>query len=104
MIPRNKCLELGLPEPNDCQKESNYVLSVISQGLTINTNMARYIGIDDLQDVVYAIKRKGYLFTVEDKEAECPSTGRLTPFPIMVLSMTDEQQALYKNEESRKES
>ena len=98
MIPRNKCLELGLPEPNDCQKESNYVLSVISQGLTIN------IGIDDLQDVVCAIKRKGYLFTVEDKEAECPSTGRLTPFPIMVLSMTDEQQALYKNEESRKES
>ena len=66
--------------------------------------MARYIGIDDLQDVVYAIKRKGYLFTVEDKEAECPSTGRLTPFPVLVLSMSDEQQKLYKNETSRKES
>lgn len=104
MIRRNKCLELGLPEPNDCQKESNYVLSMISQGLTINTSMARYIGIDDLKDVVYALKRKGYLFNEKYKEAECPSTGRLTAFPVLVLSMTKEQQALYKNEESRKES
>lgn len=104
MIRQNKCLELGLPEPSDCQKEANYVLSVISQGLAINTNTANYIGIDDLQGVVFTLKRKGYLFTVEDKEAECPSTGRLTAFPVIVLSMTKEQQALYKNEESRKES
>lgn len=104
MIRRDKCLELGLPDPHLCQKESNYVFSVISQGLAINTNLARYIGIDDLQDVVFALQRRGYLFTVEDKEVECPSTGRLTAFPVTVLSMTDEQQALYKNEESRKES
>jgi len=104
MIRRNKCLDLGLPEPNDCQKESNYVLSVISQGLTINAGTARYIGIDELQNVVCALKRKGYLFTVEDKEVECPSTGQLTAFPVMVLSMTKEQQKLYENEKSHKES
>ncbi|MBB1370301.1 hypothetical protein [Pseudoalteromonas sp. SR45-4] len=100
MIRKNKCLELGLPEPHWSQKETSYVLSVISQGLTINTNTARYIGIDDLQNVIYALKRKGYLFTVDNKEVECPSTGRLTAFPIMVLSMTDEQQVSFKSEVS----
>jgi hypothetical protein len=104
MIRQNKCIELGFPEPNGSQKEASYVLSVISQGLTINTNTANYIGIDDLQGVVFTLKRKGYLFTVEDKEVECPSTGRLTAFPVMVLSMTKEQQKLYENEKSHKES
>jgi hypothetical protein len=34
------------------------------------------------------------------KEVECPSTGRLKALYVMALSMTDEQQALFEDENS----
>ena len=103
MIHQNKCLELGLPEPHPCQKESNYVLSVIALGIKADTKMARSIGIDNLQSVASALERKGYVFTLEYEDIKCPLTGILSK-RAATLSMTKEQQKLYKNEKSRKES
>ncbi|WP_165734771.1 hypothetical protein [Pseudoalteromonas sp. C8] len=103
MIRQNKCLELGLPEPHPCQKEANYVLSVIALGIKADTNMATSIGIDSLQSVASALERKGYVFTLGYEDIKCPLTGRLARRSAN-LSMTKEQQELFKNEESRKES
>ena len=103
MIRQNKCLELGLPEPHPCQKEANYVLSVIALGIKADTNMAISIGIDNLQSVASALRRKGYLFTMEYEDIKCPLTGRLAE-RAATLSMTKEQQKLYENEKSRKKS
>jgi len=103
MIRQNKCLELGLPEPYPCQKEANYVLSVIALGIKADTNMAISIGIDSLQSVASALRRKGYLFTQEYEDVKCPLTGKRAK-RAAILYMTKEQQKLYKNEKSRKES
>ena len=103
MIRQNKCLELGLPEPHPCQKEANYVLSVIALGIKADTKMARSIGIDNLQNVASALRRKGYLITMEYEDIKCPVTGRLAK-RAATLFMTKGQQKLYEDEKSRKES
>lgn len=100
MIHRDKCLELGLPEPKSYENQNTYVLRVISEGRKFNTRMARYCGIGNLHSIAPILFRKGYLFTLEHGRCRCPFTGEIPPQPVDILSMTKNQIAHYKKTKS----
>ena len=102
MIHKDKCLELGLPEPMSFDNQQSYVLKVISIGHKLNTRTARYIGIHNLHSVAPMLHKKGYQFTLEHGRVKCPFTGITPPYPVDILSMTPEQIALYKKTKATK--
>lgn len=104
MIHTDKCIELGLPAPKSYHNQLSYVLSVITQGIKLNTRLARYIGIHNLHSLISALKRKGYKFTLEHGRVPCPFTGKIPPHPVDILSMNYKQIKAYKNERSREEN
>ncbi|WP_255229479.1 hypothetical protein [Pseudoalteromonas sp. HM-SA03] len=104
MIHKDKCQELGLPEPLSYHNQLTYVLMVISQGLKLSTRNARYIGIHNLHSLVSILRRKGYQFTLEHGRVHCPFTGIVPPYPVDIVSMSYEQIQLYKSKKSRPES
>lgn len=102
MIHRDKCLELGLPEPLSFDNQLTYVLKIITRGLKFNTRIARYIGIHNLHSIASLLVRKGYDFTIEHGCVSCPFTNRVPTFPVDILSMTPEQISNYKNKKTAK--
>jgi hypothetical protein len=96
MIHKDKCLELGLPEPASLDNQQTYLLKVISTGYKIDTRIARFIGIHNLHSVAPMLHKKGYQFTLEHGRVKCPFTGKVPPYPVDILSMTPEQIAHYK--------
>jgi len=104
MIYIDKCIELGLPTPKSYHNQQSYVLSVITQGIKLNTRLARYIGIHNLHSLVSTLKYKGYKFTLEHGRVACPFTGKIPPHPVDILFMSYEQIKAYKNERSREEN
>ncbi|WP_289107731.1 hypothetical protein [uncultured Pseudoalteromonas sp.] len=104
MIYKDKCLELGLPEPQSYQNQEAYVLMSISLGYKIHTYAARYIGIANLHSVVSKLKRKGHNFTHEKKRAYCPQNKIVPPHSVVNVSMSSEQILFYKAKKSRQES
>ncbi len=104
MIHADKCIELGLPVPESYHNQLSYVLSVITQGIKLNTRLARYIGIHNLHSLVSTLKYKGYKFTLEHGRVPCPFTGKIPSHPVDILSMSYEQIEAYRNERSRQEN
>lgn len=102
MIHKDKCLELGLPEPKSFHNQQTYVLLVISEGHHINTRVARYIGIHNLHSLASILKRKGYNYTHKHGVVKCPFTGSIPPYPVDILSMSPEQISIYKNTKAAK--
>ena len=93
MIHKDKCLELGLPEPMSFDNQKTYVLNVISTGYKLSTRTARYIGIHNLHSIAPILCKNGYQFTLDHGRVKCPFTGKVPPFPVDILSMTPEQMA-----------
>lgn len=104
MIHKDKCQELGLPEPQSYHNQLTYVLMAMTQGFTLNTRTARYIGIHNLHSVVSTLKRKGHKFTHKKKRVYCPRDKLVPPYPVVTVSMSYEQIQLYKSKKSRPES
>lgn len=102
MIHKDKCLELGLPTPASYDNQLTYVLKTLTNGIALNTRMARYIGIHNLHSIAPTLKKRGYQFTLERKRVKCPFTGEVPTYPVDVLSMTNEQIAHYKKVKTAK--
>ena len=100
MIHKDKCLELGLPEPASFDNQQTYVIKVIVTGIRFNTRMARYIGIHNLHSIAPILKKKGYDFTLQREQVKCPFTGKVPPYSVDVLSMTTEQLTHYQKEKA----
>jgi hypothetical protein len=96
IIHKDKCLELGLPEPKSFDNQQTYVLKVISTGHKFDTRKARFIGIHNLHSVAPMLYKKGYQFTLEHGRVNCPFIGKILPNPVDILSMTHQQIAHYK--------
>lgn len=103
MIYKDKCLELGLPEPQSYHNQETYVLMAISLGYNIHTYVARYIGIANLHSVVSTLKFKGHRFT-HAKRAYCPQNKTVLPYSVVNVSMNNEQVLFYKAKKSRQEN
>ena len=101
---RDRCLELGLPEPTRFDNQQTYVLNVITNGFKLNTRMARFIGIHNLHSIAPMLYKKGYQFTLEHGRVKCPFTGKTPTEPVDILSMTPEQVANYKKTKTAKKS
>lgn len=104
MIHKDKCFELGLPEPKSFHNQQTYVLLLISEGHHINTRAARYIGIHNLHSIASTLKRKGYDYTHKHGTVKCPFTGVVPPYAVDILSMTPEQIATYKKTKAAKKN
>jgi len=102
MIHKDKCLELGLPEPLSFDNQLTYVTKILVTGVKLNTRIARYIGIHNLHSIAPILKKKGYDFTLEHGRARCPFTKKVPPYPVDVLSMTPDQIATYKKQKTAK--
>jgi hypothetical protein len=95
MIHKDKCLELGLPEPKSYETQAAYVTSCIAAGYILNTRICRYIAIFNLHSIVPVLKRKKVPFTLAYDRAICPFTGELRPEPVDHVYMTAEQREQY---------
>lgn len=104
MIHTDKCIELGLPAPKSYHNQLSYVISLITQGIKLNTREARYIGIHNLHSLISTLKRKGHKHTLEHGRVYCPFTGETPSQPVDILSMNYVQIEAYKNERSREEN
>ena len=102
MIHKDKCLELGLPEPANFDNQQTYVIKAISTGHKINTRTARFIGIHNLHSIAPILFKKGYKFTLDHGRVECPFTAKVPPYPVDIVSMTPEQIAHYKETKATK--
>jgi hypothetical protein len=102
MIHKDKCLELGLPEPKLYDNQLTYVLKTISQGYKFDTRMARYCGIGNLHSIAPILNKRGYQFTSEQGRVKCPFTGDIPPYTVIILSMTPEQIAHYNKTKTAK--
>ena len=91
MIHKDKCLELGLPEPKTYHNQSTYILRIISQGYKFNTRMARYFGIGNLHSIAPILHKQGYQFTLEHGRVKCPFTGDRPSHAVDILSMAAER-------------
>tara|TARA_B100000809_G_C14678264_1_gene365875 strand:+ start:54 stop:368 length:315 start_codon:yes stop_codon:yes gene_type:complete len=103
MIHKDKCLELGLPDPKPYDNQLTYIKRLLLLGFSFNTRMARYCGIGNLHSLVAPLRRKGIEFTKVKNLAKCPFTDTTPPYPVDILSMTPEQIALYKKTKATKE-
>jgi hypothetical protein len=90
-IHKDKCEELGLPEPKGYDTQFNYLLRCIKQGLEIHTYICRYIGIGNLHSLISEMKRKGIPITVEHKKGYCYFTNEIRPHLVDHIYMTAEQ-------------
>ena len=102
MIHKNRCLELGLPEPKSFHTQKTYVLLAISNGHTLDTRTAKYIGIANLHSIAPSIRRAGFQFEHEKRFAIDYETGEVPPYKVIHLSMTPEQIAYYKEAKTAK--
>ena len=102
MIHKDKCLELGLPESASFDNQQTYVLKVIVSGLSLDTRMARFIGIHNLHSITSLLYKKGYQFTLKHGLVKCPFTGKVPPHPVDILSMTREQIVYYQKAKTAK--
>ncbi len=104
MIHKDKCLELGLPEPASFDNQQTYVLNVISKGYKLDTRKARYIGIHNLHSIAPILHKKGHPFTLEHGRVKCPFTGIIPPNPVDILSMTPTQIYQYRSTKTAKKN
>jgi len=96
MIHKEKCLELGLPEPMSFDNQETYIVKIMVLGFTINTRMARFVGIHNLHSIAPKLYKKGYEFEHENMRVSCPFTGKTPNQTVIVLSMTTPQITNYK--------
>jgi len=96
-IHKDKCLELGLPEPENYDTQSAYVLKLISNGYKFNTRMARYIGIHNLHSIVSKLTKSGLDFTLVHDLAKCYYTKTTPPQNVDIVFMSPEQIIIYNN-------
>lgn len=91
MLYKNECLELGLPEPNNGEKQTHYLTRAMTDGHQIDTRMSRYIGVGNLHSVVSALTKMRIPFSLEHRTVKCPKTKEVPPYPVDVIWMTEEQ-------------
>jgi len=96
----NKCLELNFLLPLESESQEDYILRLISSGLTINTRQARVIGIGDLHSVSPSLRAKGYDFIDVKRKAIDPVNGETPEQEVIHLSMTTEQRKLFKEDKA----
>lgn len=104
MIYKDKCLELGLPEPASFDNQITYVTKVITSGYRLNTRIARYIGIHNLHSLIPIIAKRGLIFVLEHGRVNCPFTKEIPPYPVDIVYMTTEQLTDYQKEKAAKKN
>ena len=100
MIFKDKCIELGLPEPKDYETDESYILRTIANGHVLNTRMCCYCGIFYLHSIVPKIHEKKYEFTWGLGLAKCEFTHKTPRREVIIIYMTKEQQEQYRNEKA----
>ncbi len=102
MIHKDKCLELGLPEPKSFDNQLTYIKRLLLLGFDFNTRKARYCGIGNLHSLVTPLKKKGIKFNLVHGRVKCHFTNTIPPQPVDIISMTPEQIAHYKETKAAK--
>jgi hypothetical protein len=101
-IYKDKCLELGLPEPKSYDTQRAYIIRLLVNGYIFNTRMARYIGIYNLHSVASKLTKKGCKFIKTHGRVRCPTSNEIPPQNVDIVYMTPEQIALYKKTKAAK--
>jgi hypothetical protein len=100
MIHKDKCVELGLPEPKSFETQLLYILRLIAEGFVLNTRICRFIGIHNLHSLASVLAKRGINFTLTYERVYCPFIGDIPPYPVDVIYMTNEQREHYRNEKA----
>ena len=95
MILADKCLELGLPNPHQCEEQLAFVKRIILEGDSLNTRVRRYIGIHNLHSIVPKLFKLGIAFEWVNIPVYCLLLKLTPPEPVIVIYMTMEQQKEY---------
>lgn len=95
LIRKDRCLELGLPEPKSYQTNLSYVMAAVISGHVLNSRICDYIGVRNLHSVISSKKAKRYNFTKTLGLAFCPASNVIPPYPVDIVYMTDEQRSAY---------
>lgn len=98
MLHKDKCLELGLPEPKCVETQQAYIIRAMASGHTLNTRICRYIGVGNLHSIVSSMN-KACEFTLGHGRVLCPFTNETPPFPVDIVRMTKEQREAYQAKE-----
>ena len=95
MICTDKCREIGLPSSQHSKTtQEDYLIFCLMSGYVINGILCHHLGICDLLSVISRIRRKGYLFTLNHGKAYCPFTNKISPHPVDIIYMTDDQKRI----------
>ena len=92
---RDRCEQIGLPEPHSGEEQIGYVRRLLMSGHSINTRQARFIGIHNLHSIAAELRRR-LMFETEHRSVLEPLTGVMLRQPVDVLFMTPEQILLVK--------
>ncbi|MGF1740619.1 hypothetical protein L4C34_05995 [Vibrio profundum] len=92
---KEKCIELGYPEPRASETQVNYVVRIMLSGLKLHTRNARHIGIGNLHSIAAGLSRKKVEFSLSHVKAKCPETGEVPYHKVDQIWMTQEQRAEY---------
>jgi hypothetical protein len=101
-IHKDKCVELGLPEPKGFDTQYSYVVRGMKLGCRMDTHKSRYIGIHNLHSLVSEMRRKGIPFTLEHKKGYCYFTNEIRPHLVDHIYMTPEQRKALNSSDQTK--
>ncbi|MCW3172820.1 hypothetical protein [Shewanella subflava] len=104
MIYSDECLELGLPLPLTGEKQIDYVKRLLASGRSINTRIARYIGIGNLHSIVSTMQKQRFPYAIKHSAVFCPKTKRVPPQLVDVVWMNEEQLKEYWEMKGAKEN
>ncbi|WP_261816195.1 hypothetical protein [Vibrio gallicus] len=103
MLIRSECEKLGFPAPLETERQQEYLVRLMLEGIALNTRQARVIGIGNLHSLVSTIKKQGIWHSIEHKKAMCPKTRIVPPFLVVHVFMTMEQREAYIDDKIRKQ-
>ena len=100
ILHKEKCLGLGLPEPQDHETQLAYVIKCIANGHNLDTRQCRYIGIHNLHSLVSLMAKRKVEFSLGHGRVLCPFTKEVPPYPVDIVYMTLEQQQKFSSKKT----
>lgn len=93
-ISHDKCAAIGFLEPKKHETQSGYIIRLLLKGFVVTTRDCRFIEIANLHSVIPVLKKKGYKFSHEHKQAYCHTSKTTPPQMVDVIFMDANQRKL----------
>lgn len=96
-IYHDNCTSIGFLEPKSYETQRGYTIRLLLNGYTVSTRDCRYVGIGNLHSIIPYLKKMGYEFNHEHKQAYCHARKSTPPQKVNVIFMDAIQRELGRN-------